>query len=566
MCGISGIIGRSPDPSLLQAMLHIQNHRGPNASSIFWDPDWRAGFGHNRLSILDLSAAANQPFLSGDKRFVLVFNGEIYNYIEIRNELLCDFEFHTTSDTEVLLNAWQKWGPSCLSKLNGMFGFAIWDVKEKVLFAARDRFGVKPFYYTLHEQELYFASEIKALWAAGRHRKPFEPVWSSYLTTGMYGSAGYTFWEDILELPAGHYMIVKDGKVTLHRWYCFEEEVNRQPVFQEEQPLEELYTELLLNSVALRFRSDVPVGFNLSGGLDSSALLAVVDHLFPEQTTINAFTFYTNDERYDELPWVNAMVQQTLSPLTACLLTVDDVRERVADMCNVQDEPFGGIPTLAYSRVFQEASKSVVVLLDGQGMDEAWAGYDYYTNGSGYTVQGAASSPVRPHALNDAFRAQATGLSCPKPFQDPVQNLQYRDLFYTKIPRALRFNDRVSMMYSTELREPFLDYRLVELAFAQPTQMKLRDGQRKWMLRRIASRFLGGHISQAPKRALQTPQREWLAGLLRPMVELSIDKLSDHAWFNADELRKEWAAYLHGEQDNSFYVWQWVNTAQLISN
>lgn len=566
MCGISGIIGNNWNIGQLEKMVLTQEHRGPDFSSTYIDEKRKVGLGHNRLSILDLSAAANQPMLSADKQYVLVFNGEIYNFIELKKELEKDFIFQTSSDTEVLLAAWQKWGTACLNRFNGMFAFAIWDTKKKILFAARDRYGVKPFYYSKNAGNFYFASEIKTLWAAGIERKPYEPVWSGYLSKGTYASNGLTFWDNISELQAGHYLKLDDGKISITSWYNFEENIANTNVFTDHTELEEEYTRLLIDSVALRFRSDVPVGFNISGGLDSSILLAMVNHLYPNQNHIKAFSFYTNDKKYDELPWVRRMLKHTSNPLTTCLLRPQDVFERTATMCRMQDGPFGGIPTLAYSRVFEEARKEgVVVLLDGQGMDEAWAGYDYYTTNSGSILQGTITSPVRLNTLVPGFLNNSISFNWMKPFDDPIKNLQYRDLFYTKLPRALRFSDRVSMMYSTELREPFLDFRLVELAFAQNASMKIREGERKWTLRQIASKYLSTKIARAPKRALQTPQREWLAGILKSLVEQSIATLSDHPWFNADEMKKEWAAYLAGPHENSFFIWQWVNTAQLLT-
>ena len=565
MCGISGIIGKGWKREQLNRMILSQKHRGPDATGIFVSEDEMAGLGHNRLSILDLSISANQPMWSDDRRYIVVFNGEIYNYLELKDELKKDYSFHTTSDTEVLLKAWNKWGKDCLSHFNGMFAFAIWDTQNQKIFAARDRFGVKPFYYALNEGKFIFASEIKALWAFGLEKKPFGPVWASYLSSASYTCNGHTFWENIMELPAGHW-IEFDGRILQkERWYSFEQNIKATAVHQQEKELEEHYTFLLADAVSLRFRSDVPVGFNISGGLDSSVLLAMVNHLFPEQNGIRAFSFYTGHTSYDELPWVHKMISHTSHSLTACLLTPDIVSERISSMCAIQDEPFGGIPTMAYSRIFEEAAKTVTVLLDGQGMDEAWAGYDYYQNRNGFTIQGVTTDPARSSTIDDRFLKTSLELLPEQPFEDKLQNLQYRDLFYTKLPRALRFNDRISMMYSTELREPFLDYRLVELAFAQKPDMKLQQHQTKWLLRKIASRYLHKDISYAPKRAVQTPQREWLAAELKPLVEDAIVRLSDHAWFRADALRKEWSAYMEGNRDNSFYIWQWINTAQLLA-
>src|SRR5687768_12101685 len=209
MCGISGIIGNNWRRDNLEAMVKVQHHRGPDFSATYISGDETVGLGHNRLSILDLSAAGNQPMFSDDKRYILVFNGEIYNFIELKEQLQKEFEFHSSSDTEVLIKAWEKWGKDCLEYLNGMFAFAIWDTVNQSLFAARDRFGVKPFYYSASNHNFYFASEIKTIWAAGVEKKPYEPIWSSYLSKGTYASGGMTFWEDVSELPGGHYLEYK---------------------------------------------------------------------------------------------------------------------------------------------------------------------------------------------------------------------------------------------------------------------------------------------------------------------------------------------------------------------
>jgi asparagine synthase (glutamine-hydrolysing) len=322
---------------------------------------------------------------------------------------------------------------------------------------------------------------------------------------------------------------------------------------------------LLKESIRYRFRSDVPVGFNISGGLDSSTLLAIINNEYPDNNSIEAFTFYTGHPDYDELPWAEKLISLTGKLLNEVLMTSADVPRLIEKVSYFQDEPFGGFPTLAYSKIFELARrKGIIVLLDGQGMDEAWAGYDYYQNDSGYTVQGTATSPVRPEVLEPEFRQLADKDAYPAPFEDNLVNLQYRDLFYTKIPRALRFNDRVSMMHGTELREPFLDYRLVELAFSQPYNIKIRDGISKWMLRDIVKDLLGSDIALAPKRALQTPQREWLSGDLKDYTENVIGSFSKNDFVIQPEVKKIWESYLSGKNDNSFFIWQWINLNMLL--
>jgi asparagine synthase (glutamine-hydrolysing) len=575
------------------------------------------------LAIIDLSEQSNQPFIDNSGRYVLVFNGEIYNYIEIKKELQSQYDFKTESDTEVLLAAFIAYGKSCLDKLNGMFSFAIWDHQEKKLFAARDRFGVKPFYYSIKNQTLYFSSEIKALHAAGISKKPNEKVWASYFAYGSYGMPDATFWKGIAQLPGGHFLSispqqsqsesiedltkrnalrqaqcdnlqtvcqsepVEDFSIkwnwVIQKWYCFEDEVARQPKNLTFAQAKEKYVALLKDSIKLRFRADVPVGFNISGGLDSSVLLALVNlqencndntaaAVPPSgaRGVINAYTFYTNNPDYDELPWVEQMISKTHNPLTKVLLSPDEIPAFSQKMAFQQDEPFGGIPTLAYAKIFEQARKDkVLVLLDGQGMDEQWAGYDYYTQENEATIQGVSDSPYKTNMLSKSFLAKAEKPIYPKPFEDEVLNKQYRDLFYTKIPRALRFNDRISMAFSTELREPFLDYRLVELAFSLPLGFKIKNGMTKFMLREIASEYLAADLVFAPKRALQTPQREWLAEDLKVWVAFcfaEIEKSKFSNWFSKEALQKEVQLYFAGNTQSSFHIWQYVGLWELFKN
>jgi asparagine synthase (glutamine-hydrolysing) len=250
----------------------------------------------------------------------------------------------------------------------------------------------------------------------------------------------------------------------------------------------------------------------------------------------------------------------------ACLLSPDEVPEFAADVQRSQDEPFSGIPTLAYAKLFENArEEGVIVLLDGNGMDEQWAGYDYYrpsANGSSASiVQGTEERPVRPECLNPDFASLAPPVDFPSVFPDRLRNLQYRDTRFTKIPRAMRFNDRVSMRSSTELREPFLDHRLFELAMRQPPERKIEANQGKKMLRQIASDFLPARLSQAPKRALQTPQREWLRNQLKDWADEQIRVALGGplaAWLDKKSVLDSWEHYCRGNGDNSFYVWQWI--------
>ncbi|GAB5522694.1 MAG: asparagine synthase (glutamine-hydrolyzing) [Roseivirga sp.] len=570
MCGIAGVIiaTQKINPKSLEPMLAAQRHRGPDSEQYVVLDD-HVAFGHNRLAIIDLTDSANQPFYSADNRFCLVYNGEIYNYTELKRRLEPNYHFKTQSDTEVLLAAYLQWGVACLDEFIGMFSFAIYDKQNKELFLARDRFGVKPLYYAItNAGELVFASEIKALHAAGIAKVRNEVMWSGYLVKGLYQYEDQTFWEHVFQLRAGHFARIKVDSpleaLEQSRWYDFVGNVNSlmenaEISMQSEDEHLAHYKSLLQNSIALRFRSDVPVGFNLSGGLDSSLLLSLVDELKPH-TPIEGFTFYCNDERYNELPWVEALVSEKNKPLNRVLLEAEDVQELSEQVMLFQDEPYGGIPTLAYSKIFEQArEKGIIVLLDGQGMDEAWAGYDYYHRKSDSVVQGVAKSPLKPEVLKGDFVKKAANTWYPTPFKEELLNKQYRDLFYTKIPRALRFNDRISMMYSTELREPFLDHRLVEYAFALPLEMKVKNGSSKWALRKLATSYIEDDLVLAPKRPLQTPQREWLTGELLSWVEGHIEKLSNHPWFDAEALRSSWEDFMKSDKQNTFFLWQWIS-------
>lgn len=575
MCGIAGVFAtqtcqpgdqhRLKQP--LDALIQSQQHRGPDAQGHYISPAGHAGLGHNRLSIIDLSAAGRQPMANQDGTIWLAFNGEIYNYLELRAELH-DYPYRSQSDTEVILAAYERWGEDCVEHFLGMFAFLLWDERQQTLFAARDRFGVKPLYY--HQQangDLLLASEIKALHRAGVPAVPDEASWASYFTQGLKDQSDRTFWQNIRALPPGGKLKWQAGQLRLTHWYDLAERVGPDFDLRPIEQVQEEYGALLLESVHLRFRSDVPVGINLSGGLDSSTLLGLVHAVQGLESDVQAFTFVCDDPQYDELPWVRQMLAHTKHPLVICHLRPAEVPALAASVQTAQDEPFGGLPTLAYARLFEEArAHGNLVLLDGQGMDEQWAGYDYFLsalNGqTGGIVQGMQASPVRPDCLTPEFRALAAPFAAPQPFSDPLRNMQYRDARFTKLPRALRFNDRISMRASTELREPFLDHRLFELALRQPLERKLKRGVRKWLLRQIVQRLLPTEVVEAPKRPVQTPQREWLRGPLETWATDCIEAALQQdggCWLEPQRVRASWREYRAGSLDNSFYVWQWIN-------
>lgn len=580
MCGIAGMFGEGPSGAImaapLRAALNAMYHRGPDGEGLYTDPTFPAALAHKRLSIVDLSDAGLQPMWDHSGTRAIVFNGEVYNYIELRQQL-ADYPFRSQTDSEVILAAYERWGEACLDRFTGMFAFLLWDRTTGTMLAARDRFGVKPLYY--HHSPaggLLIASEIKALHAAGVPAHPDDATWAGYLASGIHEYGETTFWAGVRSLPPGHLLrwnASQPRTFAVRCWYDLAEQSGADFDQRSEEIVREEYLALLESTVKLRFRSDVPVGINLSGGLDSSLLLGLVQRVHGQDNQALAFTFTTGDENYDELPWVEQMISRTKHPLIECRLRPDEVPALADSVAAHQDEPFGGLPTLAYAALFEKARQhGVIVLLDGQGLDEQWGGYDYYIDALAgrppALVQSSSDSALRPHCLRREFLELAPRWEAPQPFPDPLRNAQYRDARFTKIPRALRYNDRVSMRASTELREPFLDHRLFELALRQPVDRKIKGGVRKTLLRRIAADLIPASLSEAPKRALQTPQREWLRGPLRDwasgMIEEALQAYGGY-WLDAESTRQAWRRYLAGESQNSYYVWQWISMGQLAT-
>jgi asparagine synthase (glutamine-hydrolysing) len=576
MCAISAMFGRDWSRCQLDAMLGSQRHRGPDTNGTFVSPSALAGLGHNRLSIIDLSDAGRQPMADASGRCCIVFNGEIYNYLELRTELESSYPFHTRTDTEVLLAAYLKWGESCLDRLVGMFAFVIWDETNRAAFGARDRFGVKPLHYHLaSDGRLCLASEIKALHAADIPKAPNPITWATYLSSGMYDHGDETFWDGIRRIPPGAcFTWSPESGLSVRLWYdvakaALEKGLDTRP----EQEVADELLGLLEESIRLRFRSDVPVGVCLSGGLDSSLLLGLIHRVQGKDSTVKTFTFYCGDPTYDELPWVEQMLAETNHPACFCRLDAKEVPELAARVQAGQDEPFGGLPILGMAKVHERArQEGVVVLLDGNGLDEGWAGYEYYrlpgtVDPALGPVQGSTTKTTYPESLKPEFAALAERVGIPTPFGDLLRDLQYRDIRYAKIPRAMRFADRVSMMYSRELREPFLDHRIVELGLRQPLERRIRNGQGKWLVRRLAERILPGAVREAPKRPIQTPQREWLRGALRKWVSDQVDAaLAAHPnWFTPSSVLQALSSFNAGHGDNSFYVWQWISAGIMSS-
>lgn len=572
MCGIAVAAGGADPASIVARCTGTLHHRGPDAQGMWRSPTAPVAMGHTRLRILDLSEAGDQPMTDASERVTIVYNGEVYDHQELARDL--GITTRTGTDTEVVLEGWARLGPRVLPKLHGMFAFVVWDEGATELVACRDRFGVKPLYWSEPAPgEILLASEPAALHAAGIDRRPDDVAWATWLATGRAEEGERTFWAGVHRLPAGALLRWRPGgRPRIERWYDLVEAVGPDEDRRDDAVVIEEYRALAQDAVRCRFESDVPVGINLSGGLDSSMLLRMVDSLDDRERRSTALTFLTGHDAYDEDPWVRSLLARSEHPWVPAQLRAEEVPELCASVAASQGEPFGGLPTLAYARLFEVARQhGVVVLLDGQGLDEQWAGYDYYARAGEQdvaVVQGGRSPAARPDCLVPAFAQLAAPAQDPAPgVTDPLRALQVRDLCATKIPRALRYNDRVSMRSSCELREPFLDHRLVELALRQPSSRKIRDGEHKWLLRRLLEGTLPDDVRTAPKRPVQTPQREWLRGPLRTWAIDQVEEalaIVGGTWLDPVAVRRARDAFLAGEGDHGNPLWQWCTIPLLL--
>jgi asparagine synthase (glutamine-hydrolysing) len=568
MCGIAGILDISRGRSLrdlISQMNDKQRHRGQDDGGTYFDDG--LVIGHNRLSIIDTSPVGHQPMEINNGELVIVFNGEIYNYVELKEQLvsLGAGPFKSKTDTEVLLWSYKIWGKQCLSKLNGMFAFAIWDKNKRELFCARDRIGIKPFYYYLDETVFAFSSEIKALFLDGlTNATPNDDVIRKYLMQGSYGLPDETFFKDIRVLSPGHYMTIDDGLNLISSSY-WRLDYGSDKIDNEKEAMNE-YLSLMSDSIRLRLRSDVPIGLDISSGLDSSILMGVIDYYLGYKSKFHVYTYTCNDQIYDECCFVEELLKNRNHIWHKYSFDKSQFYDSLVEMQYFLDEPFGGLPTLAESQIYKRGRHNgTIVFLSGEGMDEQWAGYDYYldilnkNDLDDISVVQGTKNPLMQECINKDFISNYIPVTYPLNFKSPVDNLRFRDIFYTKIPRSLRTNDRISMAYGTELRVPFLDYRMVEYAFKIPLKFLIKDGVQKYLLRKMSFEMLPMETVNRSKRKLQTPQREWLKELAWVKDILYSDKFKSRNIFDTKKTQKLYNEYVRGEYDNSFFLWQWIN-------
>jgi asparagine synthase (glutamine-hydrolysing) len=632
MCGIAGIIGRNPE-ARIGGMLESIEHRGRDdegvwTSSEIDDTGRCACLGHRRLSIIDTTSAGHQPMLYADGRFALTFNGEIYNYLDLRRELSAlGHRFHTDTDTEVLLAAFTEWGERCLPRLNGMFAFAIWDALERRLTVARDRLGIKPLYYALVEGEggapasFIFASEVKAILTTNLVERAIDPESLNQFLTFLWTPDPHTLFRGIRKLPPGHVLTFGTGELTVREWWdvSFDEiEEGRSEAWWQERVLETLN-----HVVGMEMVADVPLGSFLSGGIDSSSIVALMkNHSGGRRVSTYTIGIEAEDLRYDIIPddvrWARR-VNELLDTDYHEIMLKPDVAELLPKLVYHMDEPAidMAIPSYLVSRAARE---TLTVMLSGMGGDEVFAGYprqmamrlasaldpvpglirrplmktmasvlpgglpgrftaplrnakkfarsaalDFENRYLGYGTY--FTDEAKRRLYTDGMREATRGLDAyahhRRYFERvkgaaPLNRMLYVDL-KTFLPCLnLTTTDKTSMAANLEVRVPFLNYELVELAARMPPHLKLHGLKRKYILKRVAERLLPKDVVWRKKAGFGAPIRSWLRGPLRPMVDelLSEETVKRRGLFSPREVERIIAANLSGREDYNLQVFQ----------
>jgi asparagine synthase (glutamine-hydrolysing) len=592
MCGIAGqycFRGGAPDTTLLSAMGERLTHRGPDGEGTRICGS--TGLVHRRLAIIDLSEEGLQPMTSEDGTLWLVFNGEIYNYVELREELIGrGHRFHSRSDTEVILHAYEEWGDTCLARFNGMWAFALWDEKQQRLFCARDRLGIKPFYYTEAGGSFLFASEIKALLAhPSVGQRPDDRTLETYLAWGVQDHTGRTMFDGIFQLEPAHAMLVTgDGPAAPFRYW----DVTVNPAIRsdprEEKEAAVRLLALLRDATRIHLRSDVAVGTCLSGGIDSSTLTVLINDLVRDEAPASVgarqktFSAVFTDKRFDESRYIDECVAATgvdghrVEPTPAQLW--DDIDRLVW----IQDEPFGSLSIYAQYCVMRLASRQVKVVLDGQGADELLAGYLGYQGSyisslvrsfRWWTSLEEIAGSLRYHGvflksslrqLRQRRKRRHLLRGDPEPvlrYDGSLDRVLYRELTATNLPALLHYEDRNAMAFSIESRVPFLDYRFVEYVASLPLGQKVRGGVTKYVLRRAIRGIVPESIRcRMDKMGFVTPEEVWMREDLRPFVlgVLSSDAFRARPYWDAEAVVRDYLGFLDGKSAYSPEVWRIV--------
>ncbi len=617
MCGIAGIFhletAKPVDPARIRLMTDAMLHRGPDGNGCWTAPG--VGLGHLRLSIIDLEGSA-QPMASADEADVLTFNGEIYNFQEVRAELSAlGHAFRTSGDTEVILAAWRQWGVHCLDRLNGMFAFAIFDQRQQRLFVARDRLGVKPLHYaSLPDGSVIFASELKGLLAhPALRRMPDLQAVDDYLAFG-YVPDHRCFVSGVKKLPAGHYLMLERGKPLPEPVRYWDVDFSRRA----KGSVGDLQAELLHHmreAVASRMVADVPLGAFLSGGVDSSTVVALMAERSNQAVKTCSIGF--DVAALDESDYARRIAERFATDHRSRIVSPDDIA--IIDAVAAQfDEPFADASMLPTFRVCQLARESVTVALSGDGADEALAGYRRHvfhhgeerirsllpqglrgpvfgtlgalypkadwaprplrakstllslarTGAEGYAdAVGVTNHAARQALYSDSQRAALGGyrgedhmiaLMQAAPARSGLDAAQYADMKLWLPGDILTKVDRTSMAVSLEAREPLLDYRLIEFSASLPEAMRVRGGQGKWLMKRAMRGTLPDVILYRPKMGFVSPIAQWFRGPLADQARAiaSGSALSRSGWFNTVRLTEIAEAHISGRSDNARLLWQ----------
>lgn len=617
MCGIAGLFHLTDSTQIDQAVIarmnDVQFHRGPDAGDYFFDPG--VALAHRRLSIIDLEGSP-QPMLSADKRACIVFNGEIYNFKELHEELSAKgYTFNTHGDTETILNAWLEWGEDCVHKLRGMFAFAIWDRQKECLFVARDRLGIKPFFYSLLPTgEFLFGSELKVLREHPKFDKGLRnSTVEDYFTFG-YIPEPHTIYEQAFKLPPGHRMLLKKGVKTLPE----PEEYWDVPVhFEEELSEQELQAELierLKEAVDIRMVADVPLGAFLSGGVDSSGVVALMSQL--QEDPVNTCAIGFDVKAFNETEYATMVAEQYNTNHRMEVVGQDDF-ELLDKLAFLYDEPYADSSAMPTYRVCELARKHVTVALSGDGGDELFAGYRRYNLhmneekvrgtlplgmrkplfgplGSLYpkmdwapkfvrakttfqsmamdTVQGYHNSmsilraDERKKLFSSDYTYSLNGYNSLEVFRrygdkvqhlDPLKIAQYIDMKTYLVGDILTKVDRASMAHSLEVRVPILDHKFVEWAFRAPSSMNLHKGIGKYTFKHALEPHLPEDVLYRKKMGFAVPLASWFKGPLKPRLYDSLlsKQMENSGFFDMKRMRRLIDDHVNGVRDNSASLW-----------
>lgn len=562
MCGIAGIVtfdGSPVDAAVLKKMADSLAHRGPDGEG-FWINDGRnVGFGHRRLAIIDLSEGGRQPMHYADGRYTITHNGEIYNYIELRDRLkLNGYVFKTESDTEVLLAIYDWKKEHCLSMLDGMFSFAIWDEKEQTLFCARDRFGEKPFHYYYDEKRFVFGSEIKALFKKGIEKKINYKNLQNYLDHGSIELVTDTFFHNIQKLQQAHYLIIKNGTLSIHNYYTLS--IDSKIILKNDEEYAGRFRELFLVSLKRRLRSEVPVGTSLSGGLDSSTIVCFIDQLLGHDKMQKTFSARFDDPEKDEGKWIDMVVKKAKTDHYEIFPDPAEFAHEINKINYHHEYPLGSTSNYAHFYVLKLAKeKGITVILDGQGADEILAGYDFYRQYAMWEMfySGKFGKLKRERNLQQQIHGRKVpvgylfvlkALMSRLFFPGNIDNSMYRSLkaklrfdLTISIGELLAYADRNSMAHGVETRLPFLYHELVEFALALPNEQIYRNATTKWVLRNAIKNVVPDEIvNRRDKLGYAPPQEKWMKYLKIP-ADISLEKeglhISKNYWRNYSAVR-----------------------------